>query len=136
MFDETITTTVHKDDRNRKLDNGHEPKQRENFIEEMERNAKKADRLHSQNEELQKKLDNLPSDDEDLTKEQKHKKTDLEHKLSHNTRHEHRLQHSTEGFEHRTAHTNIKISQHQVKQGKHRNAGEFGMKGETEDPMA
>ena len=134
MYDETINTTVHKDHRNRKLDNGHEPKQRENFIEELERNAKKADRLRSQTEDLQKKLDNLPSDEEDLTKEQKHKKTELEHKLSHALKHEHRLEHATEEFERRTAHTNIKTAQHQIKQGKHRNAGDYGMKGDN--PLA
>jgi len=135
MYDETISSNVFKDDRNRKLDNGHEPKQRENFLEEQLRNHKKADRMHAQAEELQKQLDRLPSDDEDLTKQERHKKSELEHKLSHTTRHEHRLQHSSDGFEHRTAHTNIKISQHQIKQGKHKNVGEFGHKG-LEDPLA
>ena len=136
MYDETIATTVHKDHRNRRLDNGHEPKQRENFLEEMDRNNKKADRIHAQNEELQKQLDKLPSDDEDMTKDQRKKKTELEHKLSHASHHEQRLQNSAGGFEQRAANTNIKIGQHQIKQGKHKHTGVGDLGHKHEDPMA
>jgi len=64
----------------------------------------------------------------------KSKKKELESQLSHVSHLEGRAQHSQQGFETRVAHTNIKVSQNQIKHGKHKNVGEYGHKGDQ--PLA
>ena len=126
---------VTKDDRNPRTVHGRDPKQRENFQEQLERNQIKSERFASKIDNIEKELDRLPSDDEDLTKEQKKKKHELEQKLGHLGHIESKNLHQGEKLESRLASTNIKTVQHQIKQGKHKNMNEFGLKHE-EDPMA
>ena len=120
----------YKDDRNRKLDNQREPKNRENFLEQVERHEIRGERLQSQIEHIEKELLNLPSDDEDMTKDQLHKKKELTQKLSHLRGMEHKNIHGGEKLEARLANTNLKATKTQIKQGKHKNMNEYGAKNE------
>lgn len=117
-----------RDNRNKKQDHAHDSKKRENFIEELERDQKKADKFHQKRETIEAQLADLPSDDEELTADQKHKKAQLKNELEHITKLEGKAQHGVDDHEHKIAKTNIKEAQQQIKHGKHKNMDEFGNK--------
>ena len=121
----------YKDDRNRRFDNHRDPKNRENFLEQVGRHEIRGERLTLQIENLEKELNNLPSDDEDMNKDQLHKKKELTQKLSHLRGMEHKNAHGEEKLEGRLANTNLKSDRNQIKQGKHKNTNEYGVKNEV-----
>ena len=126
---------ISKDDRNHKQNHLRDPKHRDNFQERIVRNQIRSERFASSVENIGKELDKLPSDDEDLTKEQRDRKNELEKKLDHFSRLENKNIQANGKLESKLASTNIKAAQHQIKQGKHKNMNEFGLKYE-EDPLA